>query len=330
MTYRPWGLLDWALDLSKPRRWNFIGALGTEVRSLAAWEWLTELGVLLHYRLLEIHDLESRYTALAIKLLHDREEAFRAAGGVPECITHSMELLTELHRIIRIARGVEAATDGSVILDITSLPKRFFFPLLRHFAQSDSVRNLIVTYASAAKYSEAQPLSENAADWLNLPGFHGEDGEPETLVVGVGFMVENLQSHIAEINKHESIKMLIPFPAPLSILRRTWESVYRLESGRSREKFEHHRVATNDMSAAFDRIASLALGSSANLAFAPFGPKPISASMCLYASQHECAVYYPQPRVYNPEYSMGVAEIDGKRAVFAYWVKHDGQNLYSV
>lgn len=330
MVCRPWGLLDWALQLTKPRKWDFFGALGTEERSLAAWHWLRELGELSQCRLLEVLDHPSRHTPRALQLLHERENEFCGAGGRPENIARKLELLAELHRIIAIAREAESTTEGSVMLDITSLPKRFFFPILRHLEQSERVRDLVLTYTSPARYIEGEPLSESATDWLTLPGFHGEDGKPETLIVCAGFMVESLHSHLATINKHEAVKMLIPFPAPLPVLRRAWDSVFCLESKRTPEKFEHHRVETTDLPGAFERIVSLSRDTSVKPAFAPFGPKPISAAICLFASQQQSSVYYPQPRIYHPEYSQGIREIDGKRAVFAYWIKHDGRRLFKM
>ena len=124
--------------------------------------------------------------------------------------------------------------------------------------------------------------------------------------------------------------MLIPFPASLTALRRAWDSVFGFESQSLPDKFENHRVDTADLPGAFERIASFARDPSAKLAFAPFGPKPISAAMCLYASQRKSSVYYPQPRIYHPDYSQGVGEVDGKPAVFAYWIKHAGNRLYKI
>lgn len=330
MAYRPWGLLDWALQLTTPRQWEFLGALGTEDRSLAAWHWLKELGGLSQTCLLEILDHPSRHTQLAQQRLSEREKEFRDAGGRQGDITQRLELLAELHRIDAIARQAEAATGGSVMLDITSLPKRFFFPILRHLEQSERVRDLVLTYTSPDHYLEGDVLSENATDWLTLPGFPGPGTNPKMLIVGVGFMVESLQKHLGEINKHEAVKMLIPFPSSLAALRRAWDSVFSLESQRSPDKFENHRVDTADLPGAFERIASFARDPSAKLAFAPFGPKPISAAICLYAAQRECSVYYPQPRIYHPDYSQGVGAVEGKPAVFAYWIKHAGKRLYMV
>lgn len=332
MECRPWGVLDWALELSKPRQWDFLGALGTEERSLAAWHWLREMKILKSSQLLEIRDLHSRHTLRANELLLEREKEFRLAGGNSDNIHRKLELLSELHRITHIGRESEGVCGGSLLLDITSLPKRFFFPLLRHFEGSQRVRDLVVTYTSASQYIDNEPLSENPTDWQTLPGFAAPDGLPETLIVGAGFLVESLHGHLASINRrgNDTVKMLIPFPSPVSVLRRAWDAVFCLESKRSPEKFEHYRVGSIDLNGTFERIVSLARNASARLAFAPFGPKPISAAMCLYASQSQSAVYYPQPRVYHPEYSKGVGEVDGKRAVYAYWIKHRGQNLYAL
>lgn len=328
MACRPWGLLDWALGLTQQRRWDFVGALGTEERCLAPWLWLQKLDALATTRLLEIHDQPSRHTPDALARLRERALRFFQAGGKTAEITPDLELLAELHRIATIASEIEVASSGSVMLDITSLPKRYFFPILRQLERSDNVRDLVLTYTSPASYLENEPLSEEASDWLTLPGFHAADGEKETLVVCAGFMVESLHSHLATINKPAPVKMLIPFPAPRAVLRLTWRSIFSLEAKRASDKFEHHRIDPADLSGAFDRIASFARDGSARLAFAPFGPKPISAAMCLYASHHECSVYYPQPSIYHPGYSKGVREVDGKPAVFAYWIKHSGRRLY--
>ena len=84
------------------------------------------------------------------------------------------------------------------------------------------------------------------------------------------------------------------------------------------------------MSAAFDRIRQIAGNPGKPLAFAPFGPKPTSAAMCLYAMQRDSSVHYAQPTVYHPDYSRGVRNNDPAVAVSAYWVKHEGENLYAV
>ena len=184
MNYRPSGQLDWALKLTKLRNWNFVGALGTEERSLAAWRWLKKLDGLSTTCLLEVLDRPSRHTARANLLLGERAQEFFAEGGVETEIKRGLELMTEKHRIEGVARTIEQRASGeSVMLDITSLPKRFFFLILRYLEQSTSVRDLMVTYTTPNSYCDSDVLSEGATDWLTLPGFPAQAGQTQMLIV---------------------------------------------------------------------------------------------------------------------------------------------------
>ncbi len=84
------------------------------------------------------------------------------------------------------------------------------------------------------------------------------------------------------------------------------------------------------MSAAFDRICSLSGTPAKRLAFAPLGPKPTSAAMCLYSIQTDSAMHYPQPTIYHPEYSKGIRNNDSSCAINAYWIKHESEFLYQL
>lgn len=329
MKYRPWGLLDWTLGISAPRQWFFIGALGTEERSLAAWKWLNDMGVESGRIMVRVNPIDAtRFCARTRTRLDIRQEQFVLSGGNLSDI-RTLSLLTKPERIENLAAELSEKS-SSIIFDISSLPKRFFFPLLRAFNRSKAIRDLVVTYTCPGEYESKDKLSEGAGKWDYLPGFLGAAEEKsEVLVAAVGFMVESLQQHLSGEDAHPAVQLLIPFPATPSAIRRSWESVYNLHLGRNSDKFVEHRVDANDMSAAFDRICSLGRDSEA-VAFAPFGPKPISAAMCLYAEQCNSAVHYPQPEGYNPDYSVGVATVNGKPSVNAYWIKHEGKNLYDV
>lgn len=332
MAYRPWGLIEWVLAQSSPRRWQFVGALGTEKRSLSAWKTLRRIELLADSRLLEIHDRTSHHTPLFEQRLQERRVEYLSSGGTAETVIAGVRLLDPLHLIDGRAREFSTSSPA-VVLDITSLPKRHFFPTLRRLVESSQVRDLVVTYTSPASYAHGEPICEQVGEWVHLPGFppDSDDERDELLFVGLGFLVEGLQRHIASIKKHKSIHVLVPFPAPLAASRRTWEAVHRLESERHEDKFANYRIGAHDLAATFDRIRSLHTDAALKAAFAPFGPKPISAAMCLYAIQQQsCAVYYPQPEVYHPDYSKGVGEIDGKPAIHAYWIKHGGNFLYEL
>jgi hypothetical protein len=326
MKYRPWGPLNWVLSLSRQKQWHFVGTIGTEERSLCSWKELRRLNVVSSEVLTEIRDVDSeKYRDRARIALDARLNEFALLGGLTENI-RTIDLMAEGFRIAALARECEKR---SVILDISSLPKRFFFPILQTLVKSSTVRDLLVTYTSPERYADDAPLYEDIEEWKTLPGFGGTRATPELWVVSVGFLVESLKKYVGG-NPEEKMKLLIPFPAPLAAVRRTWQSVANLEQGHTDERFEKYRVDTFDMSSAFNRIRSLAGNPPKILAFAPFGPKPTSAAMCLYAMQTDSSVHYPQPTVYHPDYTKGIRKNDPSTAIGAYWIKHESEFLYAL
>ena len=315
--------------MSSQKPWRFVGAIGTEERSLSSWEHMKGLGVVGEELFAEIQDIDSdKYRDRTRSALDISRARFSHLGG-NVTLVERMELMAELFLINAFARRAESAAT-SVVLDITSFPKRFFFPMLRTLAGNPNVQNLLMTYTSPASYApDDEPLYEDPEPWRVLPGFGGSGASGAQWVVSVGFLVESLRLYVGG-DPDAKMKLLIPFPAPLAALRRTWESVANLERDFNDGRFEKFRIETLDMSAAFDRIRQLAGNPEKPLAFAPFGPKPTSAAMCLYAMQRDSSVHYSQPTVYHPEYSRGIRNNDRATAVNAYWVKHEGENLYAV
>jgi hypothetical protein len=326
--YRPWGPIDWALSVGTAQQWRFIGALGTEERSLCSWSYFRGKELLTSELLVQVADVESvKYAQRIRDALNQRRAEFGSRGGAAGSI-RELPLMAELFRIQEFAK---LADDGSasIIFDITSLPKRFFFVVLRRLALSTSVKNLVVTYTSPAAYAEDGPLYENTQSWQTLPGFAGTSDDPEMWVVSIGFLVESLSSHLGA-NFTRPVKLLMPFPSPLGSLRRMWKSVESLQQNHPAQPFAEHRVDGLDMSAAFDRIGVLCRDARDRVAFAPFGPKPISAAMCLHSLYSHAAIHYAQPTIYHPDYSTGVLDGDAARAVVGYWIKHDGEMLYTA
>lgn len=328
VVFRPWGTIDWSLALTGTRSWCFVGAIGTEERSLAAWLYLQDARLLAQQFVLDIHDVDSvKYRSMNASAMQDRRDEFTTKGGNVGSI-RSFDLMSEDFRILELAKALESS-GNSVVLDVSSLPKRFFFPILRSLVRSPAVRDLLVTYTIPDSYVEDSPLYEDIEPWRVLPGFGGLGAKPETWVVSVGFLVESLRSYVTD-NPALTMQVLIPFPAPFGTLRRMWHSVASLEQQHDPTRFAKFRVDASDLSAAFDRIRSLVEKPLKSVAFAPFGPKPLSAAMCLYAMQRDSSVHYPQPTVYHPQYSKGIRDNDPSRAVTAYWIKHDGEFLYRL
>jgi len=84
------------------------------------------------------------------------------------------------------------------------------------------------------------------------------------------------------------------------------------------------RVHALDTSDAFDRICDITDNGKYTSVLAPYGPKPISLAIALFAIETGAPVYYTQPNYYSPDYSTGIKE------TYAYWIKKDGINLYTT
>ncbi len=326
-TYRPWGWLDWSLELAPPRLWTFIGCVGPEERSIVAATAFQKRNLLEHAILLRIVEGESPFADLASKYICSRERSCRNAKLRADIL--QLDLLTSITALDEVCD----AASGSVVLDITSLPKRFFFYLLKQFAKNRRVRDLLVTYTSPKGYPEGA-LAGNYDDWQALPSFRPADPDAEKqaqtrLIVNIGFLPNGLVAHLGGPADERKIDLLIPFPAPAETVRRIWKAVWALRRPTD-IRIREVRVAANDLSEAFNVILSLVPEGTGLVSFAPFGPKPISAAMCLYATLTGCPVYYAQPKVYRPNYSIGVARVDGNPAINGYWIKHEGRSLYAL
>lgn len=323
MNFRPWGDINWALSLSTKKNWHFIGVLGTEERSLCSWIYLKALGLLNSQSIIQINDVDSeKYRHLTNEAIKNRRSAFEANGGNINTI-YEYPLMTELFNIKNIATMPDSV--DSIILDITSFPKRFFFLILKTILQNKNIKNVLLTYTSPESYVD-DSLYEDIESWKNLPGFGGIE-KPDYWIVSVGFLMESLRREIKE-NPANQIKILIPFPAPISILKRTWHSIAQLEDGFDKSRFDKHRVDTLDISAAYDEIHRIA--GQKSIAFAPFGPKTTSVAMCLYSLNNpdKTSVFYPQPMIYHPNYSIGIRNNTPETAITGYWIKHEGELLY--
>ena len=71
------------------------------------------------------------------------------------------------------------------------------------------------------------------------------------------------------------------------------------------------KLDSNNLPDAYDYIMHETSNGQKGVIFAPYGPKPISLAMCIYASKHNSAVYYTQPHHYNPNYSSGIKNTFG-------------------
>ena len=329
-TYKPWGILDWVLKRSPCISWNLISCFGTECRSLAVLQQLVEKRIWVEALLYRVNDKPSRYNKLIEQRIEERHSELEQLGVSPDTVqqhniteTHD-DILLPLERFIASGRP-------NLILDVTCFPKRFFFPILKRLLDYPEIKNLMVTYTKPMSYT-TEKLAENFDDWAHLPMFTGSySQEPaKMLIVNVGFAPLGLKRELGQGEPGLPIKLLFPFPAPMRSVYRAWGFVQNLQKGRSSESFNLYRTDAKDLSSAFSRLTSLTDGGKLRAELAPFGPKPISVAMCIFAVLTESEVFYTQPTVYHPDYSTGVSQANGVPETYAYWIRLNGRDLYTL
>jgi len=335
-SYRPWGELEWALSLSDRRRWHFFGCVAPEERSVSALIALHRMGLLGNVEMLRIIDTVPEDAEAESKMVAEHL-AICDAEGLDTVRPVDIELEAPLQNQAWKQRFV-FSEDTSLCLDISSLPKRFFFQTIKAAIRDSNVRDFLVLYTKPKNYTK-RALSSNHGDWATITGFGCEDPDnqsqaAEHLIVGAGFAVGGLHNYLTGRSSHISVDVLIPFPTqPWSLVHRSWESARSIEEaldvdpakGTSAIKPSFHQVGALDTSTAFEKLLTLTRNAEDPATLAPLGPKPHSAAMCILATQSDrFPVYYAQPKTYALNYS------EGYEATYAYWIKHDGINLYST
>jgi hypothetical protein len=246
-------------------------------------------------------------------------------SGVKFEITNSELLATEdqLLDLLNIcSRNLNRVS--AVVLDITSLPKRFFCFLLKRMLLRNEFQNVIVTYTEAGKNGYTQGhLVEDPMTCDSLPGFGGPlPPKGDTLVVSVGFESLNIRS-LLEIysDRKKATKVILSFPPDGEILRRQWIALKQMIEIPQEIRGCLEFIAAWDAEEIYKTLARW--GDEANgLTLAPFGSKAHSLGLALYAMKYDVGLYYTQPKSYNPDYSTGQGR------TWAYVVKWDGIPCY--
>ncbi|MFZ0927026.1 MAG: hypothetical protein WAN11_00385 [Syntrophobacteraceae bacterium] len=272
------------------------------------------------------------YDLIQERLLHMSEKLRSLTISADQIIEH--ELFERTETIVTCCKQFISIASKNIALDITSFPKRFFFPLIRIILSHSSVENFIITYTRASHY--ATTIAEDPDPVSNIPLFAPTTHpEPPTkmLFVGIGFDPLGLPEKFEHDLSSVAIKFLFPFPPGPPHFQRNWEFIRTLEkslAGQGQPAII--RVNTWDISECFDHIVSLTQSGSGMIysEFAPYGPKPMSVAMCLFAQLAEMPVFYTQPKVYNPGYSEGIKVFATLPETYAYCIRLCGQDLFTI
>ena len=329
-SYRPWGAFSWILSKYPDLKWDFIGSLWTEERGLSAWQLLHNQHQLASTYFARVFEPPSRYTAIASEKMQALRAQYQAMGGLPGDV-HDHELFDRAGSIENTIKLFIKQSGPNVILDISSLPKRYFFPFVKFLIREKRIENLIFTYTLPRAHTKK--LAENYQDWNTLPMFQGTYPEPNTdmLVVSVGYLAMGLPEQLEHDNPHLSLKVLLPFPPGPPSFQKTLDLVRLIRKNLRADRLSLVRVSAVDMPDAYDHILAHTRNGELSANFAPFGPKPISLAMAIFASAFNRPVFYNQPRTYNPDYSIGVATAaDGLPETYGYCIRLRGHDYYNV
>ena len=226
----------------------------------------------------------------------------------------------------------------SIIIDITSLPKIWFFPIIQAVLEDNRFNDVIVTYTSASGYPKK--LSGNLGPLRALPGFYAEDGrnEHESIIVGIGFEPIGLVTLLRN-QQSERIRLVFPFPSgPLGHWR-NWTFVKQIEDLMEKGQINPPDLVHIDMydcPQIFGALCNMTNDGHQTTAIAPYGPKTVSLAMCLFAlatataRSHRIPVFYTQPYRYAPDYTTGTKMCKGIPEITGYCLRLAGRDLYTL
>lgn len=333
MTYafsRPWGNLQWLLPRLQIQDWTLLGCLNPEDRCLGTWKTLKAANFLRSSKMLLIQDRRSRFTDTWVQKTASNVDQYLANGGDRDDLLFH-PLIGEESRLDDSAHSFKQSSNGNVIVDISAMPKKFFFRIIKLIIEDESTNNLLVTYTIPKKYSSGK-LAEDPRPCAALPSFKPIDPRrqesPTAIIIGIGFEPFALADLLSDHTSVEiSVKMMLAFPTTPQAYRRSLDFIRSIQEVVPRPDYKRLVVDANNVSDTFDIIARNTQGQAI---LAPYGPKPMSLAMCLYAINNPASVevMYSQPTVYNPDYSEGIAEdTNGHAQIYAYCIRK-GRNDY--
>lgn len=326
----PWGELPWIVkSIGTSNRFSLLGCLSFEDRCLSVPSFVLSSGLECDISMLRIVDPPDAfpdYSGEARNLMDENAKKLDLMGGRSPPTVCDL-LATEDELISYVNQWKSTSRANIFVLDISSLPKRYFCFILKRLLLDADIKNVIATYCDIGHRGYADgTLAEDPMPFDHLPGF-GPFASPtsSSLVVSVGFETLNMSSLVKLYRgATREVKFLLSFPGgSVDSCRRQWSALREIAWVGGSLKLrpaDIDVVSLWDAERVFHKIArwneeviarhGLKRSTDRNpmasvLSLAPFGPKPHSLAMALFAMKHRCGLYYSQPKSYNPKYSRG-------------------------
>lgn len=339
--YRPSGPMKWLLNkVQSTEKWSLIGSISPEERSLSVLSELLKSNSLENAELIRVEPDDrviNQYRKRYVQKLNQCEKKTKKLAGKKYDVV-SMDLLCRENILVENSQNALNSCATNLIIDITSMPKRFFFPLISLAIKSKKHQNIVVTYSSPKQYG--QVLAEDPLPWRPLPMFGAIPPKQDSglkLLIGVGYQPLQLNEIFSGLRfNSENVELYLPFPSVHPGFSKNWEFILQIKKELGELKLDSiQRIPTTNVSLAFERLLSSTVNGSNPAVLAPFGPKPISLAMCLYgiaiqAAGKDVEIGYTQPQVYSDQYSIGIATIDSEPVINAYCIRLCGRNLFEL
>lgn len=344
-TFRPWGRPNWLMSKSRVKNWVAIACLATETRSVSSALEVSRFAN--HIHMIKINDPSPSLDGLYLEAYQKNTAFFEEHCSTNYSISE-FDLKSSLDQI-RAITNEAGKKSANVIVDITSFPKRWFFPILRFLVNNPKINNLKVIYTRGANY--AQVLSENPETLRVIPSFVTVDNrsDHEHAFVGVGFHTHSMVTMFGSDNAR-TLQMLFPFPPGPPNTHRNWRFAQQIERIVQREDnlirddnlmngedpIKYLYLDAKDVSQVFDAMKMTTDGGSRTSIMAPYGPKPFSLAMCLFAlaverkGMPEVPVFYSQPQRYAVKYTESEARFGEVIDSWCYSLKYQGKFIYEI
>lgn len=336
-TLRPWGKPQWLLGMPtlKKESWFLIGSMSTQDRCLSILKHKDKSYDIAYAAFLEIVDVDSEFAQLSRDRRDINRHSWEQLVGPIQHELITLEIFSPILKIKKlIQKWLHSGIANNIILDVSTLPERFLFPMVRWLLESPVVKNLVITYMLPERYTH-EDLAYNAREASHLPTFVDESqftkSAVKNVIVGVGFLPFSLPEWLKKTysNSRVKVSLIFPFPSSPANVRKGWEFVRRVEPNvLLADDRQICRVAAHDISGCYDRINLITANGLSPTVFAPFGPKAHSVAMCLHAINTNSEAYFTHPSFYHPEYSMGIRMDGALPAGYAYAIRLSGVNLY--
>ncbi len=232
---------------------------------------------------------------------------------------------------------------SDILLDITSFPKRWFFPLTQMLINDTRVRNLVAVYTQGDNYAES--IAENPEMLRTLPGFPSSDErrKHDHAFIGVGFHDLGMLKLLGD-DRVTRLNLLFPFPPGPPGNQKNWKFVEQitrkigseLSSDDPSDPLDLHFLPALDTAQSFSAMCNITQNGQQTSIMAPYGPKPVSLAMCLFAiacddlNLADVPVYYSQPQRYAIDYTEKASSTDGNLHAWGYALKLNGGSLYTL